>query len=192
MQDIQFEKARTSIRVRLSTRNMIQDRSLPGESMDDSLVRILNENEIRSKEVERLRNLLDVHKIKEPNLISNYTQTRNTDLIQPTDGILIEFSYNAPTKDDPDYRMDITIERIVKDDRIISFDELDLNNKERIDVYFSVIERIINENFDRGFALPRNRNLMDPKYWKRVWKRVGLTDISYINDVLKVMNAGLT
>ncbi len=190
MQSIQFEKASSSIRVRLSTRNMIQDRSLPGESMDDTLVRIVNENETLSKGIEHLRNLLDSYKIKDPNLISNFIQNRNKDLIQLSEDTVIEFSYNEPGKDNHDYRMDIIIERIVKDDSILSFDELEMNNKGRLDVYFSIIERIINENFDRGFTLPRNRNLLDPKYWKRVWNRVGLTDSSYINDLMRVINEG--
>jgi hypothetical protein len=187
MQRIRTEKAMTSIRVKLSTRNMVRELSLPGESMDDTIVRIVNENASRSKEIEKLETLLDHYNIKERNIITFGSQERAKDMIQ-TDGFVIEFSYNIPKEEDNEYRMDIVIERAVKNDHVVEFNELGLEKKANVMIYFKMIERIINEHFDRGFSLPLNRNLMDPEYWKKIWKRVNLSDSSYLNDILKIMN----
>jgi hypothetical protein len=70
----------------------------------------------------------------------------------------------------------------------LSLEDLDLNKKDRSRLYFRMIEYVINEHFDKAFSLPMNKNLIDPKYWKRISKRVGLPDSSYLNDILSIMN----
>jgi len=187
MQRILNEKAMTSIRVKLSTRNLVRERSLPGESMDDIIVRIINENDKRSKEIDYLRKLLENHNIVEPNVISVHSQVRTKDTIGPINSILIVFSYNIPQKGNNDYIIDIMVERVIKDEKTISFDDLNLGVKDRNRIYFQMVERVINEYFDRGFSLQLNRNLMDEEYWKKVWKRVGLSDTSFMNDILGKM-----
>jgi len=39
-----IDKAGTTIRVKIGTRNLIQDRSLPGESLEDTMVRMKKSN----------------------------------------------------------------------------------------------------------------------------------------------------
>jgi hypothetical protein len=186
MQNRPIDKVRTTIGVRLATKYLIQERSLPSESIEDTIVRLIKSNDACVKEIKELRDLLEKYNINEPNMISFVNQERISGIIEDN-GKMVNFSYIKPDKDNNEYTMDIIIERVKKDEKWISWDETNSNANEIEHIYFKIFEFVINEYYDRAFGLPVRKNLLDPKYWKKITKRVGLQESSYMNDILKII-----
>jgi hypothetical protein len=184
------DKVRTTIGVRLATKYLLLDNSLPGESFEDTILRIIHERNDLSKENSRLVEILEKNNVKIPNVIKISRGERELNLIELSDGSTIHFSYNLPANDldkNSDYTMDIMVEYVIIDGKKVSFSDLSLSHKDSIILMMKMVEKVINLNFDKGFELPEKTFLIDPLYWKKVYSRVGLGDSSYLNDIMKLV-----
>ena len=184
------DKVRTTIGVKLATKHLILNRSLPGENLEDTILRLIHERDGIEEEFSVLKKTLEKRGIKEPNLLITAELSRGNEGIELDDGTLINFTYNIPIGVSPNlirYQMDIVVEDVIKQGKKYTFDELPLSEKDRILLYFSIVEKVINLHFDSGFKLSEKKFLIDQRYWKKIFSRVGLPDSSYFNDMIKII-----
>ncbi len=188
MKDIRdIDKVRTSIGVRMATKYLILDHSLPGESLEDTIVRLVKTHDRLNREKEELVDLINRNDIIEPNVISASSIERGVDSIEFNGGMIVHYSYNIPSKEaliNDEYRMEVQIEKVFQDGLKGTIDIGSVSEKELMNIHFHMVEKIINEHFDKAFKIQDNLNLFDYRYWKRVFFRVGLPESSYLTDVL--------
>ncbi len=191
MQSIKgVDKVRTSIGLRMATKYLILDHSMPGESLEDTIVRLIHSYDRLKQENEELLELIERNGITQKNLLSIDKVERILDSIEINLDLVIHYSYNMPPKEIKkldDYQMDIQLEKVFTNGKNYSFKELDLSEEEMIDIHFRIVEKIINEHFDKAYKIPDNLNLFDYRYWKRVFFRVGLPESSYLSDVISTI-----
>ena len=65
----------------------------------------------------------------------------------------------------------------------MEMEELLLVEENKVMAYFRMIEKVINTHFDPSYSIPRNKNLLDAHYWRKVWNRVHLNDHSFDHDI---------
>jgi hypothetical protein len=180
-------KVRTTIGVRLATKYLILENSKPGESLEDTIVRIIKTNELLLNENENLREILLKNDIMTNQLVlTNLERGRNAITYENTS---YQFSYNIP--DDElaninEYTMEISIEKIIENGKAIDMEEVEL--EDILKVHFKIIEKIINLHFDSSFQVHGKIFIFDPRYWKKIFNRVGLPDSSYIKDLIPLID----
>ena len=181
-------KIRTTIGVRLATKNLILKHSRPGESFDDTIARIIKSYDRQQDVTERLEAILAANNIKEPNLIQeSVIEERINDVITTQKGENLFFNYNRPILEFPQiefYEMDIVITEPQKNRKYVELEELEFRDDDWIWIRFKMIERIINTFFDPGFEIHDKNRVLDPNYWKNVCSRVGLPNSSLERDIL--------
>ncbi len=179
-----INKVKTSLTVKLGTRNRLMDIARKGESFDDVINRLISTNEINYRRVAEFESILKENDLIADNRIEITEISRGIGSISLGQNEAIRFSYNKPDEIvDNNYQMDVIIEDLIP--RRDMLDEYLSDIQRKKEVYFTILERIINLHFDRSFSLPMNKNLLDPYFWKKVWKRIGLSDHSLDHDVIK-------
>lgn len=191
MQSMNYaDKVRTSIGLRMATKYLILDHSIPGESLEDTIVRLIHSHDRLKQENEELLELIERKGINQANLLSIDKMERILDSIKIDEDLVIHYSYNIPSRDGTkldDYQMNIQLEKVFTNGKKVSFEELDLSEEEMIDIHFRIVEKVINEHFDKAYKIPDNLNLLDYRYWKRIFFRVGLPESSYLSDVISAI-----
>lgn len=191
MQSMNYaDKVRTSIGLRMATKYLILDHSIPGESLEDTIVRLIHSHDRLKQENEELLELIERKGINKANLLSIDKMERILDSIKIDEDLVIHYSYNIPSRDGTkldDYQMNIQLEKVFTNGKKVSFEKLDLSEEEMIDIHFRIVEKVINEHFDKAYKIPDNLNLLDYRYWKRIFFRVGLPESSYLSDVISAI-----
>lgn len=182
-----INKIKTSITLKMGTKNRLVEMSGKGESFDDVINRLIRTNENYEVKIGQLEELIKKNNL-EPKIkleISEYSRGINS--IRIGENEALKFSYNKPDENiDTNYRMDIIIEELMPDNTKI--DDLLSSMKYRLEIYFRIIEKVINLHFDRSFSLPMNKNLLNTLYWRKIWQRIGLSSHSLDHDVMKFIN----
>ena len=145
---------------------------------------------IVEKRNREFKEMIDKNDLMDLNELEVVKLERGIGSIRLTDDSVVRFSYNK--QDDlaqNNYSISIHI------DEIFSNNEYQLELKDvlkdpdlYIQIYFNAIERVINLQFDPSFSIPRNKNILDPVYWRTIWNRIGLSVHSFDNDILKFIS----
>lgn len=186
-----INKLRTSIGVRLWTKNRLLDHSKPGESLDDTIARVLNTYDRQAEIIERLESIISTNNIKEPNYIGLQKDIRINDVVTTESGLNIYFSYKKPILEFPDiehYHMDVVLSKADQKGKKKKFEDLGFSIDDWMLVRFKIIEKIINTHFDPSFQLPEKTSVFNLLYWSKVCSRVGLPNNSFERDILTIIS----
>ena len=182
-----IDKIKTTISIRLGTKHRLLEIARKGESYDDVISRIVHANENLRLIVENDREMMKRSNFDNPNVMDIYQYDIGIGAIKLSDNSVIRFTYNKPLKNHyyEHYSMDVEITEVFHNNEFH-------NNKDIIfedpDIYFYILEKIINLHFDPSFQVNENKQLIDPEYWRKVWDRIGLAAHSFDNDILKMLN----
>ena len=183
-----FNRVKTSITVRLGTKNRLSDIAKKGESFDDVINRLISSGDSLKEKLREYENILDGEHLLRTNKLESVTWEMGLDSIRLSDGSIIKFTYNKPgvEKWDEGYSMDIHLDKVLSGkESHFTIEDVNRDADLLIDVYFRGIEKVVNIHFDPSFAIPKNKNILDPTYWKKVWDRIGLSDHSFDKDILR-------
>jgi len=175
----------TTLSIRLGTKYELDDYREKGESYDDALMRLLHEvKKLRHKYTE-LENEIKQNNGEIPNKMITKEFERGQLSMNIRDSIRIIFSYNKPTMIPPDdgYVMDIEIESVYEDGNEETFGNRFPEPGERAGLLLHLIAEVIRKNFDPTFIPSGRKNIIDPVYWKSIYRRAGVPWSSYHEDI---------
>lgn len=182
-----IEKIDTTITVKMGTKHRLADLASKGESYDDVIARLLMEVDRLGAENEQYRSRLDELDALDINVVELSKEKRREDALQLNDELTVVFSYISPPRPVGDeYRMDIQVPRYIRKGKTLK--ELDTDPASAAQIALALITKIINIHFDPAFTLSRKANIFDPRYWKKVCRRVGLPMSSYMSDIFPVIS----
>jgi hypothetical protein len=181
---------KTSLTLKLGTKDRLQNLAHKGESFDDVINRLIRTNEIMEERIKEYEALLEKENLLRTNRLEISRSERGIGSVRLSDGSVVQFSYNKPTNVlDDEYSMDISIDEMIGNKGPqFSVEDLKKDVKKHSQIYFRCVEQVIVRQFDRSFAIPLNKNVIDPSYWQKVWDRVGLSGRSYMSDILKYLD----
>ena len=185
-----IELRTTTLSIRLGTKYQLDDYREKGESYDDALMRLLNEVKgLRVKNTE-LENEVKLNVGDIPNKITAREFERGLLSINIRDRTIIPFSYNkpamVPTADG--YTMEIEIGAVHENGNEESFEDRFPEPGERATLRLHLIAEVIRKNFDPTFILSGRKNIIDPEYWKSIYRRAGIPWSSYHEDVQGILD----
>lgn len=177
-----INKIKTTVTLKLGTKNRLLDIAKKGESFDDVINRLIGSNEMNERIIVEYELIMNENSLAIGNKISVDPINRGVNSIRYGEGIIVKFSYNKPGDIiDNDYCLEAVIEDVYSND--MKMEELLSVKEDRIMIYFRMIEKIINIHFDPSYSIPGNKNLLDAHYWRKVWNRVNLNDHSFDHDI---------
>lgn len=177
-----INKIKTTVTLKLGTKNRLLDIAKKGESFDDVINRLIGSNEMNESIIAEYELIMNENSLAIGNKISVDPINRGVNSIRYGEGIIVKFSYNKPGDIiDNDYCLEAVIEDVYSND--MNMEELLSDKEDRIMIYFRMIEKIINIHFDPSYSIPGNKNLLDTHYWRKVWNRVNLNDHSFDHDI---------
>ena len=185
-----INKVKTTITLKLGTKNKLLNIANKGESFDDVINRIIRTNEMLENKNDKYQQIIGENNITNINRIESYHYNKGISSIKLTDDSVIRFSYNKPIDlFEEDYTMDIHVDEIFSNNKYqLNMNDITKDKQLYVNIYFRIIEKIINLHFDSSFSLSRRKRKMDPMFWKKTWKRIGLSDHSFNYDIMKFIN----
>ena len=180
----------TTLSIRLGTKYELDDYREKGESYDDALMRLLHEVKKLRVETKELRKEID-EKIGElPNKITVKEFERGLLSINIQNSTIIQFTYNRPTviPETDGYTMDIEIGSIYDNGIEESFENRYPDPKERAVLRLYVIAEVIRKHFDPTFIPSGRKNIIDPVYWKNVYRRADVPWSSFYEDINGILD----
>ena len=180
----------TTLSIRLGTKYQLDDYREKGESYDDALMRLLHEVKglrVKNKELE--------NEIKEnigeiPNKMITKEFERGLLSINIRDSLRILFTYNKPAMIPAadGYTMSIETGPVYESGNEKSFEKRFPDPKERAMLRLHLIAEVIRKNFDPTFIPSGRKNIIDPVYWKTVYRRAGIPWSSYHEDIEGILD----
>jgi len=183
-------KIKTTLTLKLGTKHKLSDIANKGESFDDVINRLIRSNEILEQRINEYKNALGKKGLMKLNKLESNILNRGINSVRLSDNSVIRFSYNKPNDIiDDEYSMDIQLDEVFSNNKYqLTLEDILENKQLRSEIYFRIIEKIINIHFDSSYSIPKNKNIVDPVYWKKVWKRINLSEHSFTYDILKFIN----
>jgi len=183
-----IDKIKTTISIKLGTKHRLLEIAKKGESFDDVISRIIHTSHNLRRIVDIDREIMERNNYKKPNVMELYEYDRGIDAIKLSDDRVIRFIYNKPLKNhnNEHYSMDVEIDEVFNNNEYHYDKEMIFDDP---DIYFYIVEKIINIHFDPSFQINENKLLIDPEYWRNVWDRIGLSAHSFDKDILMMLNS---
>lgn len=180
-------KIKTTLTLKLGTKHKLSNIANKNESFDDVINRLIRSNEILEQKINEYKSIIGKKDLEKLNRLESTIINRGINSIKLSDNSVIRFTYNKPNNVlDKDYSMDVQIDEIFSDNKyLITLKDIFENKRLKSEVYFRIIEKIINIHFDSSYSIPKKKNIVDPFYWKKVWKRINLSEHSFTYDIKK-------
>lgn len=180
----------TTLSIRLGSKYELDDYREKGESYDDALMRLLHEvKKLRLKNTE-LENVIKQNIGEIPNKMIVEEFERGLLSMNVRDSVRILFSYNKPlmTPAADGYTMSIEIGSVFENGNEESFDERYRKPKERAVLRLHLIAEVIRKKFDPTFIPSGRKNIIDPVYWKTIYRRADIPWSSYHEDIEGILD----
>jgi len=182
----EINKIKTTLTVKMGTKNRLSNMANKNESFDDVINRLIRTVQVYEQMIEEYRSVLKQHNLDHSNKLEYSKMNRGYNSVK-CENEIIKFSYNKPSGIlDSEYSMEIVIDESFMNKGAV--ENLLRNQNMKIQMYFLIIEKIINIHFDNSYSLPQNKNLLNTQYWKGVWERIQLPYHSYNRDIIKFIS----
>lgn len=180
----------TTITLKLGIKHRLDDLGRKNDTYEDIIIRLINDNARLKRENDHLSSLLEKISVKNINLFEKYTLHRQFNSLGLSNDIYIKFSYDLPDVNlYGNHSFNLRIEEIIWKNSILQgIEELTDDMRSITKIHLWLISKIIIDEYDPWFDIPKKKNIIDPIYWKKVWKRVGLSMESYNMDIMGIIN----
>jgi len=180
----------TTLSIRLGTKYELDDYREKGESYDDALMRLLHEVKGLQVKNTELENVIKQNIGEIPNKMIAEEFERGLLSMNVRDSLKIIFTYNKPTMipATEGYAIDIEIGSIYENGTEESFEIRFPDPKERAMLRLHLIAEVIRKKFDPTFIPSGRKNIIDPVYWKSIYRRAGMPWSSYHEDIEGILD----
>ncbi len=180
----------TTITLKLGIKHKLDDLGRKNDTYENIIIRMFNENVRLKKENDHLSSILEMVDTKDRNIIEKIELHRQLNSLSFSNDIHIKFSYDLPNVDRyGNHSFNLRIEEIIRKNSILQgMEELTDDMRSITKIHLWLISKIIIDEYDPFLDIPKKKNIIDPIYWKNVWKRTGLSMETYNTDIMGIIN----
>jgi len=180
----------TTITLKLGVKHRLDDLGKKTDTYENIITRMINENESLKKENDHLMSLVEKSNVNSRNIIEKHTSHRQYNSLPFTESIHIKFSYDLPDINKyENHSFNLRIEEIIWRNSI--YNDIEGITKDRkliTKVNLWLISKLLIDEYDPFLEIPKKKNIIDPVFWKSIWKRIGLSMESYNIDIMGIIN----